>query len=92
MKNKDLKKIYLLIVINALILSLVYIYYSIIIFKSYALVFTSSIIFIITLLSLFSLKINNDNHKHIISIINICLTITLILFNMFNNLGIINFG
>jgi hypothetical protein len=88
MKNKDLKKIYLLIGVNALILSLMYIFYSIYIFKNNGLVFTSSIIFIITLLSLINIRLN----KHIISIINICLTITLILFNMFNNLGIINFG
>jgi hypothetical protein len=89
MKNREIKKIGLFIGYNTLLLCVIYLLYSIFIFKSFNLVFTSSIILIITFLSLLGFKVRNKSYKSIIGVINISLTTILILFNLLVNLNLI---
>ena len=89
MKNTEIKKIGLFIGYNTLLLCFIYLGYSIFIFKRFNLVFTSSIILIITLLSLISFSIRDKSKRSIIAVINISLTTVLILFNLLVNLNLI---
>jgi hypothetical protein len=90
MKDIDLKKLYLIISVNAFILSLFYTFYSIFYFKNNALIFTSSIILVITSLALLGFKNKKQKIRYIINIVSAIMTLILILFNILNNFGLIN--